>query len=139
MAIPESLRRFVIKRAEGCCEYCQLAQAGQEAKFHIDHIVQSSAGGASESGNLALACVSCSLRKGARQFIKLPGSDRKVAVFNPRLQTWADHFAWDGLILRGTSEIGVALVEALQMNRPVIVAIRQEEVFRGRHPKQMNA
>ena len=137
MSIPETLRRFVVKRAEGRCEYCQLAQAGQEAQFHIDHIIPASAGGATEEGNLALACVSCSLRKGARQFVKVPNIDRDVPIFNPRLQEWADHFRWEGALLRGTTELGLALVETLQMNRPVIVAIRQEETFRGRHPKPM--
>ena len=66
MVIPANLRRQVIKRAANCCEYCGLAQTGQQATFHIDHVVPVVAGGQSTSENLALACVSCSLRKGAR-------------------------------------------------------------------------
>ena len=66
MAIPANLRRQVITRAANCCEYCGLAQTGQEATFHIDHVVPVVAGGQSTSENLAMACVSCSLRKGAR-------------------------------------------------------------------------
>ena len=66
MVIPANLRRQVITRAANCCEYCGLAQTGQEATFHIDHVVPVVAGGQSTSENLALACVSCSLRKGAR-------------------------------------------------------------------------
>ncbi|TLY77107.1 MAG: HNH endonuclease, partial [Gammaproteobacteria bacterium] len=36
MTVPGYLRRLVIERAQGRCEYCGLAQAGQEAAFHID-------------------------------------------------------------------------------------------------------
>ena len=66
-SIPAQLRRLVIERAAGRCEYCGLSQEGQEATFHIDHITPVVAGGATIETNLALACVSCSLRKGARQ------------------------------------------------------------------------
>lgn len=66
MVTPANLRRQVITRAANCCEYCCLAQTGQEATFHVDHVVPVVAGGQSTSENLALACVSCSLRKGAR-------------------------------------------------------------------------
>jgi hypothetical protein len=37
-AIPAVLRAAVFRRAGGRCEYCGLAQAGQEAAFHIDHV-----------------------------------------------------------------------------------------------------
>jgi len=56
MVIPANLRRRVIKRAAYCCEYCGLAQTGQEATFHTDHVVPVVAGGQSTSENLALAC-----------------------------------------------------------------------------------
>ena len=52
------LRRLVTERAGQRCEYCGLAQEGQEATFHIDHIAPVSAGGLTDSENLALACVS---------------------------------------------------------------------------------
>lgn len=41
--VPERLRRVVLKRAAGRCEYCGLAQEGQEATFHIDHVVSKTA------------------------------------------------------------------------------------------------
>jgi 5-methylcytosine-specific restriction endonuclease McrA len=61
--IPARLRRLVVSRAGDRCEYCRLAQKGQEATFHIDHILPKMAGGRTAAANLALACVSCSLRK----------------------------------------------------------------------------
>jgi 5-methylcytosine-specific restriction endonuclease McrA len=66
MIIPASLRRQVIERAGNYCEYCGLARDNQEAAFHIDHVVPVRAGGNTTMQNLALACVSCCLRKGAR-------------------------------------------------------------------------
>jgi copper homeostasis protein CutC len=39
MNIPASLRRLAIQRANDRCEYCKIAQAGQVATFHIDHIL----------------------------------------------------------------------------------------------------
>ena len=63
--IPVHLYRLVVQRALGRCEYCGLSQEGQEAHFHIDHVVPVVHGGETVEENLALACVSCSLRKAA--------------------------------------------------------------------------
>ncbi|HEX9654441.1 MAG TPA: HNH endonuclease signature motif containing protein, partial [bacterium] len=57
--IPAQLRRIVIERADSRCEYCRLSQEGQEATFHIDHIIPKSIRGETIAENLALACVSC--------------------------------------------------------------------------------
>jgi 5-methylcytosine-specific restriction endonuclease McrA len=65
--IPARLRRLVLRRSGERCEFCQLSQAGQEATFHIDHITPVTADGETVADNLALACLSCSLRKSARQ------------------------------------------------------------------------
>jgi hypothetical protein len=107
---------------------------GQEATFHIDHIVPVKAGGRDTGDNLALACVSCSLRKAARQTAVDPMSGEHVALFHPRLNLWNDHFRWHGVRLSGQTATGRATIEALEMNRPLIIAIREEESAQGRHP-----
>ena len=132
--IPAALRRLVIARAANRCEYCGLAQVSQIAAFHIDHVVPVAAGGETIEGNLALACVSCSLRKSARQTATDPETGQDVAIFNPRLQDWHDHFRWNGVALIGTTLIGRAAVEALALNRPAVLLIREEETYWGRHP-----
>ena len=132
--VPAELRAEVIRRAGNRCEYCQLSQIGQEATFHIDHVVPRAAGGATEPGNLALACVSCSLRKWANQTAIDPETGEDVALFQPRSQTWGEHFRWDGATVIPISPTGRATVAALAMNRPLVVAIRWEEAIRGRHP-----
>lgn len=129
-----ALRRQIVARAGNRCEYCGLSQEGQEATFHIDHIVPRALRGPTGAENLALACVSCSLRKEARRSAPDPRTGRKVALFHPRRQRWDAHFRWDGVVVVGLTPTGRATVDALQMNRPLILAIREEESARGRHP-----
>lgn len=64
--IPAPLVKEVRERAGNTCEYCRIAQDSQEATFHVDHIIPRVHGGTTSIDNLALACVSCSLRKSAR-------------------------------------------------------------------------
>lgn len=133
-AIPVKLRRLVLRRAAGRCEYCQLSQQGQEATFHLDHVLPVAADGQTSAENLALACVSCSLRKAARQTAKDPDTGREVSLFNPRQERWQVHFRWEGAFVVGRTEVGRATIAVLDLNRPVIRAIREEEAVRGRHP-----
>jgi hypothetical protein len=132
--VPASLRRLVIERASDRCEYCGISQAGQVATFHIDHIVPTVAGGETTAENLALACVSCSLRKGARQELKDLETGETVSVFNPRQQAWKKHFAWNGVEIVGLTPTGRSTTTALDLNRSIMLAIRAEEALLGRHP-----
>ena len=132
--IPAALRDSVVERARGRCEYCGLSQEGQEATFHIDHVIPMVAGGVTGIDNLALACVSCSLRKAARQSAVDPQSRKEVSLYHPRRGIWSDHFRWEGFRVVGLTATGRATVEELAMNRPLIVSIREEETKLGRHP-----
>jgi hypothetical protein len=132
--IPAALRELVVKRADDRCEYCGISQLGQVATFHIDHVIPAVAGGATTAENLALACVSCSLRKGARQMLQDLETGETVPFFNPRQQAWKEHFAWEGFRIVGLTSTGRATVEALNLNRAIMLAIRAEEELLGRHP-----
>jgi hypothetical protein len=132
--IPVFLRKLVIRRAKSHCEYCRLSQKGQEATFHIDHIKPVASGGETIAENLALACVSCSLRKGAKEKAIDPENKKEVLLFHPRLDDWNKHFEWDGVLLKGLTPKGRATAELLKLNRRVILAIREEEILLGRHP-----
>ena len=134
MTIPAFLRRLVIERANDCCEYCGIAQAGQVATFHIDHVIPVVAKGATIAENLALACVSCSLRKGARQEIQDSQTGDRVLFFHPRRENWKEHFYWDDVEIIGLTSVGRATIEALNLNRVVLLSIRTEEKLLGRHP-----
>jgi HNH endonuclease len=124
--VPLSFQRRVRLRAGQRCEYCGMPQAGQEATFHVDHVLPRRDGGPTTLENLALACVSCSLRKGARTEARDPRSGEMVGMFNPRTQSWEDHFELAGsFLIVGKTPTGRALVELLRMNRPAAVKIRQ--------------
>jgi hypothetical protein len=129
-----ALRRLVLQRAGGYCEYCGVSQEGQEATFHIDHVIPRTAHGETVAENLALACVSCSLHKSARQTAIDPQSDDEVALYNPRRDIWHEHFRWEGVYVVRLTSTGRVTVDALHMNRPLILAIRQEAAALGRHP-----
>jgi hypothetical protein len=107
---------------------------GQEAAFHVDHVIPRAARGSTTIDNLARACVSCSLRKWAKQTASDPQSAEEVPLFNPRTDIWTKHFRWDGERVVPLSAVGRATVAALALNRPLILAIRREETARGRHP-----
>ncbi|MCO5190999.1 MAG: HNH endonuclease [Anaerolineae bacterium] len=132
--IPLSLRQLVVERAGNRCEYCQLSQRGQAATFHIDHIEPVVAGGATSAENLALACVACSLFKGARQSAYDGVSQSEAPIFHPRLERWSTHFTYEGVKIEGLTAIGRVTVDVLKMNRPIMLEIRQEEMHFDRFP-----
>jgi len=61
-------------------------------------------------------------------------SGKEEALYNPRRDTWHEHFRWEGVYLVGLTATGRATIEALNMNRALILAIRREESILGRHP-----
>jgi hypothetical protein len=133
--IPAPLVRLVKSRAADVCEYCRIPQSSQEAVFHVDHITPRTAGGGTVIDNLALACVSCSLRKAARTRVADPSTGTLVPLFHPRTDRWSDHFVWtSSWRIRGKTATGRATIAALKMNRPGIVAIRSRLADLGEFP-----
>jgi len=133
--IPRALDEVVRSRAGNRCEYCRLAQAGQEATFHIDHVHPRRLGGETVSENLALACVSCSLRKGAASVADDPNTGDPEPIFHPRRQVWHEHFRpQDDGTVSGLTATGRATISRLRINRVLAVQIRFEEIERGRYP-----
>jgi hypothetical protein len=131
--VPAALAALVRERANDRCEYCWLPQATQEATFHLDHIRPRAAAGPTIASNLALACVTCSLRKAARFLGRDPRTGKPTPLFDPRRNVWADHFIWTSRWrLVGRTAIGRATIRALGMNRPSVVAIRQTLAALGR-------
>lgn len=129
-----SLRRQVILRAQNRCEYCGLSQLGQAATFHLDHVCPIAAGGPTNMENLALACIHCSLRKGARVKAQDPKTGRTVQLYHPREQQWNHHFRWSGNKLAGITEVGRATIAALDLNSSEHQIIRSFESILNRHP-----
>jgi hypothetical protein len=61
-----------------------------------------------------------------------PKTNQEVPLFHPRKDVWKEHFAWKGVKIEGLTATGRATVKALNFNRPLILAIREEEKLLGR-------
>jgi 5-methylcytosine-specific restriction endonuclease McrA len=62
--IDAALRRLVIGRSQGVCEYCRVPTALDESPACVDHIVARKHRGPSTADNLALACFHDNSHKG---------------------------------------------------------------------------
>jgi hypothetical protein len=122
--IPAELRRLVIDRAHGRCEYCRVEEAATYLGCEVDHIISEKHGGLTHEANLALACVTCNRAKGSD--IATRGDDGTVVtLFHPRQHRWADHFAVEGILIVGQTAIGRATVRLLKLNAPARLAERE--------------
>jgi hypothetical protein len=134
--LPAALRQAVQRRARGLCEYChsQVSITGHE--FTVDHIRPGSRGGADDPANLCYCCSECNLHKQARTQAHDPRTRRIVPLFNPRSDRWDEHFRWSpsGTRVIGRTPVGRATVEALQINRRVLVHARRVWVQYDMHP-----
>ena len=70
----------------------QINPGCERLRFHIDHVLPIKHGGNTTLANLCLACVSCSLRKGAKTHAIDPESGSSVPLFDPRRNDWGEHF-----------------------------------------------
>ena len=107
------------------------------ARLEIEHIIPLAKGGSNDETNLWLACPLCNSHKGD----KTEGADTLtgaiVPLFNPRTQSWWDHFAWadDGIRILGRTPIGRATVAALHLGDDAdALTVRAYWVVAGWHP-----
>ncbi len=62
---PDSVRREVIVRAQGRCEYCLYPEGKSVFAHQVDHVVSRKHGGDATLNNLALCCIFCNRYKGS--------------------------------------------------------------------------
>jgi len=136
--VPPATRRRVAVRAGHRCEYCRCPEQFSTSSFCIEHIVPSSRGGGSETGNLAFACTGCNAHKSDRLSATDPLTDDDVRLFHPRQDRWQTHFEWseDFLEVIGLTKIGRATLDALQLNRRNIRNLRRLLLAAGEHPPE---
>lgn len=129
-------RRLVMERAQGRCEYCQCFVRYANDPFVVEHIVPLVRGGTSSIDNLAFACAGCNGHKYNKVIALDPVDDKEVALFHPRQQRWTEHFGWstDYLTIIGLTPTGRATIEALQLNRPGVVNLRELLYLARKHP-----
>lgn len=129
----EDLGAAVRRRAGNRCEYYHLPQDAFRRPFHIEHIIAKQHGGETQLENLALACWYCNLKKGPNLAGIDPESGNTVALFNPRTDDWADHFAlslWStgapSIEIKGRTSTGRATLRVLGMNDEMRRVLRYE-------------
>jgi len=131
--IPAKLRRLVINRAGGRCEYCLIHQDDRPETHPIDHVIALKHGGRTVRENLALACVICNGNKGSDLATIDPFSGEIVPLFNPRTQNWGDHFELSGAQIIGRTAIGRATAALLRLNDDERISYRQSLIDAGRY------
>lgn len=116
--VPAALRKQVIERAESRCEYCHFPQRLTLLAFEMEHIISEKHGGTTTLDNLALACPYCNRAKGTDLGSIDPETNQLMPFFNPRTQTWQDHFTLSGTTIVPQTAEGRVTALILQFNHP---------------------
>lgn len=125
--IPARQRLIVAARAQYRCEYCHAPENFSLDTFTIDHIIPLSQNGSDDPDNLAYACNNCNNRKHDYTYALDPVSEDSAALYNPRNDSWTDHFRWseNKLTIEPLTPTGRATIPQLQLNRAGVVNIRR--------------
>src|SRR5262245_19671920 len=135
--IPVDLARRVRESARDRCGYCLSPQHLVLARLQIEHLLPRARGGQTEEANLWLSCPLCNNFKGDRTSATDPNTQEMVPLFNPRTQSWSEHFAWseDGLRINGLTPTGRATVQALHLSDdPDALTVRSYWIQAGWYP-----
>lgn len=133
-SVPAAVRRRVIHRARGCCEYCLEPDGLSFYPHEIDHIIAEKHGGSSESENLAFACWRCNRYKGSDLTSLDPNTGSVVRLFNPRNQNWYEHFRLEDARIIPLSASARATVILLRFNQPDRLIERVGMIRKGHYP-----
>lgn len=114
--ITADLRRLIVARAEGLCEYCLIAEDDTFYGCEADHIISEKHGGRTDADNLAYACVFCNQAKGSDVGSIHWDTKSLVRFFNPRTDVWAEHFQLQETRIEGITQIGSVTARILGFN-----------------------
>jgi hypothetical protein len=134
--IPDDVRTRVRAESGDRCGYCLARQRYVLGLLEIEHVIPRALGGTDDEQNLWLSCRLCNSFKGTSTHGVDPSTGTTVPLFDPRRQSWGEHFAWsdDGLHIVGRSGCGRATVGVLQLNNAIAVMVRGEWIAAGWHP-----
>ena len=118
------LREHLLREAGHRCGYCRSSDRITGIRLILDHLIPRARGGTDDEAHLWPSCQPCNGFKQARTRARDPRDGTLVPLFNPRLQRWGEHFAWEdaGRTIVGLTPTGRATVDALRLNRAELVA-----------------
>jgi hypothetical protein len=134
--IPAELRRGVIERAGGCCEYCRMQISDRLLPSEIDHIISEKHGGETIFDNLCVACYRCNSFKGSDIASSDPATGKATFLYHPRQQHWDDHFRLNGAVIEPLTPEGRVTGFLLHFNISIHIAQRNALIREGRYPCQ---
>jgi len=121
----------VRERANERCEYCRKPEIFTSRSYHADHIIPERHGGTTSLHNLAWACFDCNVNKAGdiSSYDKITGE--LVPFYNPRTQSWDEHFELESTMIKGKTAVGRVTVSLLNINHPDHVATRHYIIEKG--------
>lgn len=137
--IPVALRREVVDRANGCCEYCLSNSDFHGINFAVDHVIAEKHRGKTISDNLCYSCYWCNSFKGSDISSVLWEDEPKIIpLFHPRKQKWNEHFRLENETVIGVTPTGKVTVDLLQMNANERKEVRQLMIEANVYPCKTN-
>jgi hypothetical protein len=120
----KTLRDQVRERAARRCEYCHKPEVDGAYAHQVEHIIAQKHDGATTLDNVAWACFQCNGNKGSDIASYDKETTELTRLYNPRIDSWDEHFMLDDLWVVGKTAIGRVTVRILQMNHPNRVETR---------------
>ncbi len=134
--IPSELRAELNAADNRGCAYCRTTEMNTGQPMTVDHIIPESQGGLTTCENLSRCCRRCNEFKGSKTSGQDPLTGDASRLFNPRVQEWRRHFAWDetGTLIVGLTAVGRTTIVELKMNDEIIIFSRRRWVSVDWHP-----
>jgi hypothetical protein len=117
--IPEKLKTQVRQFAGTRCEYCLISGRVSENPHEYDHIVAIQHSGQTVFENICLACFECNRQKGPNLCSIDTETGDVVRLFDPRHQSWKEHFELQDATIIPLTAIGRVTVRVLDLNSKV--------------------
>ena len=99
-----------------------------------DHIIAEKHGGLTIDDNLAWACFDCNRHKGSDIASRDATTGSLAPLFDPRSQSWRDHFELSEGRIVGLTEIGRVTERLLKFNLAARIEIRRLLIQVSRYP-----
>lgn len=130
-----ALRAQIRQRANFACEFCGVTETSAGGELTLDHFQPKSKGGSDTLDNLLYCCIRCNQYKQDYW----PTSPEAPKIWNPLAKAAYLHFI-EGAKgqLASLSRTGAFTIKRLRLNRPPLVAYRQDKRNRSEETRLLS-